>query len=79
MSLFMGVILKEGEKMSDIKTKSNKFVSNFLCIRQHNKKDTIIIPTGSSLIFKVRLVKEKKTKLESKIPKQLVFLLFIQL
>lgn len=56
----MEVTLKEGEKMSGIKTKSNMFVYKFLCARQHNKKDTIIIPTGSSLIFKVHLVKEKR-------------------
>lgn len=56
----MEVTLKAGEKMSDIKTKSNVFVYKFSCVRQHNKKDTIIIPTGSSLIFKVHLVREKR-------------------
>lgn len=58
----MEVTLKEGEKMSDIKTKSNMFVYKFSCARQHNKKDTIIIPTGNSLIFKVHLVRGKKTR-----------------
>ena len=58
-SYLLRVTLKKGEKTSDIKTKSNLFVYNLLCARCHNKKDAIIIPIGSSLIFKTHLVKEK--------------------
>lgn len=71
------VALKEGEKMPDIKTEINLFAYNLLHAKQHNKKD-VIIPTGSSLIFKWG----KRTKWEPKITdnyKKKKSSLFIQL
>lgn len=74
--------LKKVRKCQTLKQKVNFFVYNLLCARHQNKKDAIIIPTGSSLIFKVHLVKENDLT-RRKIPKQLyekkTCLLFIQL
>lgn len=50
--------LKKVRKCQTLKQKVNFSVYNLLCARHQNKKDAIIIPTGSSLIFKVHLVKE---------------------